>query len=96
MKLNKEMVAAGVRNTASAVYQKAANRYKNNKYPQPYIGDAMIETKTWHGSLNNTLPDENYFYDYLLLRACEGSIFQYTGGSSYHISLAFFSRAVIV
>lgn len=81
----------------------ANNRYKNI-YTSNYVaknGDAVIETKGWHGS---TFSEWNIDYGNLctMVRSISGSIFSYAtkNGGGYEgvaaINKAYATRAVIV
>ena len=76
--LNKEWVAA-IQNTWS---DDTLKRYKNLFAQTTYterIGDAMFETKGWHGSVSTYGP-----YDVSgILRSYYGSIFSYQSGFDY-------------
>ena len=92
MNLNKEWVAAGTL-SSSNVYRNAVGRYKN-VYNYSYVaknGDAIEETKGWHGSetstwlysyfyerMNKQYHDRTYLYSGLL-RSYSESIFDYYG-----------------
>lgn len=84
MKLNSEWVAAGIA-TYSPVFSNCDSKYKNwyedDKYVRK-IGDAISETKGWHG-INNSY---NYYWlrskGYsCLIRAKTQSIFSYNGNA---------------
>ena len=76
--INNESVAAGLIASAS-IYTKATERYKNEYTPyEPKIGDAIEETKGWHGSgASNWISDSN---THNLCRSLSGSLFSYQAG----------------
>lgn len=101
IKINNERVAAGDVDYLPRISgQKANTKYMDNHSNASYNkknGDAIAETKGWHGSTNSTWFRESGDY---LLRSCSGSLFSYNG---YHNSVdqAYYlvpwaSRAVIV
>ena len=99
--LNKEWVAAGSINSTT-IYKNAAGRYKN-AYTTSYVakvGDAIEETKGWHGRGASTWLSSNDGSG--LLRSYSSSLFSYYGeGASYSVSDAYYpklwtSRACVV
>lgn len=97
MKLNSEWVAAGAVN-----YGKS--RYRNIQ-TYSYVeqrGDAIIETKGWHGSLDSTWGCQYQSnYNSGGIRAIAGSIFSYRSygnrfGDTSTLSQGHYTRAVIV
>lgn len=100
MKLNMEWVAAGTESSPSTNFKNAVSRYKNvyewgdvnwnaSSYAK-YIskpGDAIEETKGWHGSGSSIWISYSTLYEYNafkytelgLLRSCSKSIFSYNG-----------------
>lgn len=80
--INSELVSAGPI-SESRLYKNVLQRYKDD-YPSPFQaknGDAILETKGWHGS-----SESSWLYNYTgssLLRSYAGSLFSYNG-SSYH------------
>lgn len=89
MKMNQEWVAAGTISRTS-IYKNVANKYKNieTETYKKRIGDAIEETKSWHGSnrlswistTGTTSKGEDISG---LLRAYSGSIFSYNGNGQY-------------
>lgn len=80
MKINKEWVAAGGLSRNSE-YKNINAKYKNIFTNDKYVyraGDALTETKDWHGS-NMSIIDIN-LQSCGLLRAYSGSIFSYCSG----------------
>lgn len=106
MRINNEMVSAGSL-TRIAQYVNAKSRYKN-EYTKDYVakvGDAILQTKGWHGSTNNEWI--NYDTSSLLVRAhtdyeaVRFSIFSYCGVGTSEAYLASYAskhhaRACIV
>lgn len=78
--LSNERVAAKTNdNTGIAVFENASSRYINNYSNKSKVGDALIETKGWHGSTNYL-----WFNSGLsgLLRGIKESVFSYFAGAS--------------
>lgn len=79
--LSYERVAAkGANDTGYELFENATSRYINNyANGKSKIGDALVETKGWHGSTNYT-----WFIGGKsgLIRCCLDSVFSYFGGSN--------------
>lgn len=82
--INSELVSAGTIRSSS-IYQNADGRYKN-AYTTEYVakrGDAIKETKGWHGNKESQWLYCGYYYqeqnNSVLVRAYSGSIFSYYG-----------------
>ena len=94
--LNKEKVAAG------GDFSSASRYY--NYYTTTYtakVGDAISETKGWHGSMASTWLLSNWGFN--ILRSYSGSLFSYYGGAGYDfntndagVNKSWASRACIV
>lgn len=110
IKLNKEWVAAGATELGNQVsnFKNAVGKYKNI-YTTSYVakaGDAITETKGWHGSTaSEWLATYNSYYGCAsgLVRSLSGSLFSYFGNgnqtnSDYYAEdgRQWSSRAVIV
>ncbi len=89
---------------------KASNRYKDRYFERPYVkkyGDALIETKNWHGASNGEFFNDGIYTAEdvgAMIRACGKSIFEY---NAYRYGIAgyphgptvlfpYASRAVVV
>ena len=102
MKINSEWVAAGA-TTYATNYAKAKARYKDvyTTSPTSKPGDALIETKSWHGAESGWL---SYNNEMGFIRARVNSIFSYTGSnltgnpstSPTNIGMLHPTRAVVV
>ena len=104
MKFNNEWTAAGSLDSKAINLKNSVNRYKN-LYTTTYVakkGDAMEETKNWHGAYSNVF----FGGAYGILRNLNESIFSYDGGyytgygydytqNAYFANLHY-SRAVVV
>ena len=103
--LNKERVAAGQTDLDVANFKNAVGKYKNAYEIATVggkVGDAITETKGWHGSETSEWLWNNGSKS-SLLRAYEGSLFSYYGKSGHHataydasLNMPWSSRAVIV
>lgn len=105
MKLNSERVAVGIDNSRATNFAKAKVRYKNI-YSDTYVtkkGDAISETKGWHGSTSSKwMQGVNIKDKYGLLRGFSEGIFSYSGASNVAgttgaaVDVKLHSRAVVV
>jgi hypothetical protein len=104
MNLNNEWVAAGGL-TDKAIFTTSNGRYRNS-YGENYVakvGDAINETKNWHGGSSSTYW---MYYDPRIasgtrilgvVRANSGSIFSYSTDSNVaYYNKAWYSRAIMV
>lgn len=95
MKINQEWVAAGTI-SLSSIYKNVANKYKNieTETYKKRNGDAIEETKAWHGGNNLSWIAANGYATSGntisgLLRAYSESIFSYYGNGRYSGSGAY-------
>lgn len=98
-----EWVSAGCKELGNTLsnFRQSPEKYKN-MYALAYsakIGDAIEETKDWHGSSNQWIADSSRCG---LLRAYSGSIFSYNGRNIYgdygyaNVAYPHATRAVVV
>lgn len=108
MKLNEEIVAASVINSEAINFINANNRYKDtynvNGQTAIYVersGDALTETKGWHGSTKSDFLQFSRYADItaaVLVRAVGGSIFSYSGnpGTGHYYQGRYPTRAIMI